>query len=470
VAVSQQGISQQGKRMKLNTRAGLAGAIAGAALAAGLSLAAIPGAADAAPAVTGARTISLPEFQVSGVAVDAATDTAYVSGYVPGSLSNPGFIKVIDLASGVVTAKILVGRDPRAVAVDQATDTVYVANQGDSTITAIDGATSGVIATIPVTAQSAPAVIFGLAVDAATDMVYAQVTPGAVWNDVAVIDGATNTETATIDNRCSAQHGGIGYDSVTGDIYATLTGNTSCDGIQVISGTAQTGTLDQAKVDNKVFALATAIDPKAGTIYLGGDNAPATAGAVAAVNATTGAIGRVTTVGGQVFALGVNTATHTVFALSLDDPAAPGSDASIDLLPENGGSVAGVLYEPDYNGYLAVDSATDTVIYASTVNGLKSSVIVIPLESPAITTHAKATFTAGKSGKFVVTAKGTPTPRLTEKGKLPAGVKFTAGKNGTATIAGKPAHSAKGKTYVITLTAANGVGKAVTQKFTLKVS
>jgi DNA-binding beta-propeller fold protein YncE len=150
----------------------------------------------------------------------------------------------------------------------------------------------------------------------------------STWNDVAVIDGATNAETATIDTRCSALRGGIAYDSVTGDVYATLTFANSCDGIQVISGTTQTGTLDQGKVDNKVVAVATATDPKAGT----------------------------------------------------------------------------------------------------------------------------------------------PTPRLTEKGKLPSGVTFTAGKNGTATITGKPAHSAKGKSYVITLTASNGVGKAVTQKFTLKVS
>ncbi|HEX8008947.1 MAG TPA: hypothetical protein VF482_21260 [Trebonia sp.] len=53
---------------------------------------------------------------------------------------------------------------------------------------------------------------------------------------------------------------------------------------------------------------------------------------------------------------------------------------------------------------------------------------------------------------------------------LPPGVKFTAVKNGTATITGTPAGSARGKTYVLQFTARNGVGKAAVQRFTLRVS
>jgi hypothetical protein len=57
---------------------------------------------------------------------------------------------------------------------------------------------------------------------------------------------------------------------------------------------------------------------------------------------------------------------------------------------------------------------------------------------------------------------------VTEAGKLPPGVRFTAGPKGTAAIAGTPAASAMGKGYAITLTARDG--KAATQRFTLKVS
>jgi hypothetical protein len=78
-------------------------------------------------------------------------------------------------------------------------------------------------------------------------------------------------------------------------------------------------------------------------------------------------------------------------------------------------------------------------------------------------------FPHGKYSTMPVRATGFPTPTITEAGKLPPGVKFTAGKNGTATIGGTPAASAKGKTYIIYLTATNKAGPA-TQKFTLKVT
>jgi hypothetical protein len=53
---------------------------------------------------------------------------------------------------------------------------------------------------------------------------------------------------------------------------------------------------------------------------------------------------------------------------------------------------------------------------------------------------------------------------------LPAGVRFTAEKNGRATISGIPAKSTRDKTYVIRFTARNGVGNAAVQRFTLRVS
>ena len=87
----------------------------------------------------------------------------------------------------------------------------------------------------------------------------------------------------------------------------------------------------------------------------------------------------------------------------------------------------------------------------------------------AIVTLNHDSFPHGKHDTMPVRATGFPTPAITEAGKLPPGVKFTAGKNGTATIAGTPAASAKGKTYIIQLTATSKAGSA-TQKFTLKVT
>ena len=106
-------------------------------------------------------------------------------------------------------------------------------------------------------------------------------------------------------------------------------------------------------------------------------------------------------------------------------------------------------------------------------NGLGAPVtqaFTLTLELPAaIASAGHDTFPHGKHDTMPVRATGWPAPAITEAGKLPPGVKFTAGKNGTATIAGTPAASAKGKTYIIYLTATNKAGPA-TQKFTLKVT
>jgi len=88
--------------------------------------------------------------------------------------------------------------------------------------------------------------------------------------------------------------------------------------------------------------------------------------------------------------------------------------------------------------------------------------------SPAITGAGSTTFRVGQAGSFRIDATGTPTPAITEVGALPAGVTFVDNGNGTATLAGTPAAGAAG-VYHLTIIAANGVGNAVTEDFTLDV-
>ncbi len=66
-----------------------------------------------------------------------------------------------------------------------------------------------------------------------------------------------------------------------------------------------------------------------------------------------------------------------------------------------------------------------------------------------------------------ITAKGYPTPTLTEQGALPGGLSFADQGNGKATITGTPAPGTGGR-YRITVTAANPLGTA-TRAFTMKV-
>jgi hypothetical protein len=86
------------------------------------------------------------------------------------------------------------------------------------------------------------------------------------------------------------------------------------------------------------------------------------------------------------------------------------------------------------------------------------------------TSSAPPAFAVGMAQSFnVTTTLGQPLPtKLTEAGKLPAGVKFKPGSNGTAQLTGTPKPSTGGS-YPITLTAANGVFKT-TQTFYLIVN
>lgn len=105
-------------------------------------------------------------------------------------------------------------------------------------------------------------------------------------------------------------------------------------------------------------------------------------------------------------------------------------------------------------------------------NGLSpaatQSFILTVNEGPSITTPDSALFTAGAPGTFIVKTRGFPRATVTEAGKLPTGITFTAAANGTATFSGTPGQGSGGR-YAITLKASNGLG-SVTQTFTLQVN
>ena len=89
-------------------------------------------------------------------------------------------------------------------------------------------------------------------------------------------------------------------------------------------------------------------------------------------------------------------------------------------------------------------------------------------QPPAITSAAAVSFPIATPSSFTVTSAGFPSPTIAASGSLPSGVAFTNNGNGTATIAGTPA-AGSGGSYVLALTATNGVGAPATQPFTLTV-
>ena len=144
-------------------------------------------------------------------------------------------------------------------------------------------------------------------------------------------------------------------------------------------------------------------------------------------------------------------------------------------LTETGALPSGVTFTDNKDG-TATLSGTPTTggVYLVTItatNGVGSAdtqaFTLTVLQAPAITSADHTTCLVGQACAFRVTSTGLPTPGLSvTSGSLPSGVLFTDNGDGTATISGAPTTAG---TYTFTITAANGVGSAANQTFTLFV-
>lgn len=397
------------------------------------------------------------------VAVDPTTDVAYVT-LVNGN-SPSGGVAVIDLATATVTATLTAGLYPKEIAVDPATDTVYVADTGSDTVDVIDGATNTVTASIPVD-PTAPGILHGIAVDPATNTVYVADNSKTTLG-LAVINGDTDTVVARISGPCFYQQGmteAVAVNQATDTVY-TICAGYGTERTLVINGADNSVTGDIPGGD-RVTSLA--VDPSSHTLFVSDARRPARQPneyTVSAFNAATDALIGTVATAGQPTSLAVDPATHTLYDYQEFD--------GIDLINAAGTAVTGQVPLPNDVGEFAADPATDTLVYADASGSTipyDSSVLLFALRAPRITSRAGATFTPGRRGVFTVRTSGLPVASLAETGALPRGVRFTAAANGTASVTGTPAKSARHKTYVLRLTARNGVGATATQRFTLTIS
>jgi large repetitive protein len=150
--------------------------------------------------------------------------------------------------------------------------------------------------------------------------------------------------------------------------------------------------------------------------------------------------------------------TFTVASTGFPDPTISDSGT----LPTGVTFSAGVL-----SGTPGAGTAGDYSITITAANGVSpdatQSFTLHVGSPPAITSVNHTTFTVGSAGTFTATATGTPTPTISESGTLPSGVTFASG-----VLSGTPA-AGTGGTYLITITANNGIGNPVNQSFTLTV-
>ncbi len=166
-------------------------------------------------------TISGVNTYTFDLAVNSVTNKIYMTGIYSGN------VIVIDGATNGVVKTIFTGAYPWRIAINPVTNRIYVANANTSTISVIDGASDSIITDIPLPNGSA----YAPAVNTATNKIY--VVNGS--NSVNVIDGATNTITATIPVGASPQK--LAVNSATNRIYVA---NYNSLNVSVINGATNT--------------------------------------------------------------------------------------------------------------------------------------------------------------------------------------------------------------------------------------
>jgi DNA-binding beta-propeller fold protein YncE len=417
-----------------------AGALA-VALTAGLAAAGASQPANAAQP-SGQTSISLGGVG-HGVAVDPATDTAYVT-VTPST--GTAHVAVIDLATDAVTATIPVPNAPKAIAVDPDTNVVYVLTSDDDSVSVISGATDTVTATIALDTRLNADTAGGIAVDPATGTVYAGVATSGDEGGVAVINEATSTLTTTIATGIGLPEA-VDVDPATDMVYAgyAVPDDVEAPDVYAINGATNSvsGTIDTpASLENL------AVDPVSGLLYTANYNQTVTGYDLATDTATA-----TVNIGGGLVGLAVDPQTATVIA------APEVGVQNVTLISEADNAITGTI-PVTIPSRVAVDPDTDTLVGITDAD----DATVIPLQPPAITSAAQATFTVGQAGSFTVAGSGTPDPAFTESGSLPAGVTLST----SGTLAGTPALGTAG-IYPFTITASNGVAPAATQAFTLTV-
>ena len=293
-----------------------------------------------------------------GVAVDQTTGTVDVTNISSNTLS------VIDESYNVVTLTAPMGSGTGfGVAVDPSTGIVYTADGAVGTVSVFTVAPAlSYSDSATITVGSPPPGTGGnqLAVDGATDTAY--VDFGAVSNVVSVVDLATGTVTATIDNGSGP--GGIAVDEATDTIYVANGGSNT---VSVINGATNAVTATIA-VGSDPYGIA--VDEATDTVYVtdGGSNT------VSVINGGNNAVTANIGVGSGPGGVAVDEATDTVYVTN------SGSN-TVSVINGGTNQVTATVGAGSGPEAAAVDDATDTVYVAnfgsdtlSVINGATNAV------------------------------------------------------------------------------------------------
>lgn len=307
-----------------------------------------------------------PGYPNSYGCVATSIDVYCVGG--DGSTNTPVYYAHVQSSPQVTN--VLVGSDPMYVAIDSKTNTVYVSNTGDGTVSAINGATNAVAATI-----SVGTIPMGIAVDPNTDMVY--VANGGGY--VSVIDGSTNNVVSTI-NATGYAPFGVGVNPNTNTVYVSSNG-LKCDCVLVINGATNTvTTVIPITAPGQYNTHTIAVDPNTNMVYVAGDGftyPPADdLGTLTIINGTTNTETGYLVLGSGGYDVAVNPATNTIYFSSFGciyviNAATNGLETRIN---GTGSGFQGVAVDPSTNTLYATDGGILVYTISGATNMITQSV------------------------------------------------------------------------------------------------
>ncbi|MHB1973975.1 MAG: kelch repeat-containing protein [Acidimicrobiales bacterium] len=152
-------------------------------------------------------------------------------------------------------------------------------------------------------------------------------------------------------------------------------------------------------------------------------------------------------------------------------------------LAESGALPRGVIFTASPNGAATISGTPQvgtagTYHVTITANGGPGAPVTQVLTvtvagprqaAPAITSPSILHLRTGTYSRFTISSTGVPVPRIGLRGRLPAGMRFAARDDGTATIYGTAARSATGA-YLLAVDASNGVGSVARQTLRIDVA
>lgn len=425
-------------RLGVSRRAsGLALIIAAASLAA-VGSSAVLSATSAAADDSGYTASFIPTGQQEfASAINPATDTVYLGARAT------DYLTALDGTTGTVTATLNLGAVPRGIAVDPQTDTVYVtllSSSGPDGIDIIDGATNSITDTISQPAGSDPA---GIAVNSATDTLYEVIS-----GQVDVLNGTTGSTIATVRLGSATAPYAITFDQASDVAWVA-----SESGYAVAISGASDSVMHTISLPGS-FPISIAVNPTTNTVY-----AATQSGTVAVVDGATGTLAGTIVAPDVVRGVAVNPVTGTIYIAGLNSQGYEGSTWVV--------SGTTIVDTTDRGGYAAAVDPVTGAVYTPAV-GVNGAFVFTSSASdgmsPIINGNPLATFAVGVAGSSTINTSALPAAAFTESGELPAGITLSS----SGVLSGTPA-TGSGGAYPITVTASNGIVSDYQESFTVVV-